>query len=424
MQDQLGQQNLNTGAEYPYQPLYRPWSWALSTLSNFFLFALVFLAVYVVYRRQRKLWQNGGRSTVSYRKVDMRQGEEGKTSVLVMGAEGCFGSHLVQCLLADGGYNVYCLDSYIPLEENRNAEVCAYIQADVCSYEDMLLLLRGVEAVFHAASLSPHHSVCVKKADFYHTNVTGTENVIRVCKECNVKRLIYTSSATVVVGKKWNQQNADESTPYPKSPLNVYTGSLVAAEELVLNSTGKDGLTTCAMRLAPFTCSIRDPTMESLLSQNAFLLKAADHGVTIVGADVAARAHVLAERKLRDGSASVVAGKAYNLGNKERVLYSDLVGKLASDEKTIWGQSPPTEISKWALFLLAYINYYCCKMTGALLVDRTLSPLLLDAHTTEQSFSSARARRDLGWEEQRAWQEIVQGLVHLYKTKQEVKKNQ
>lgn len=421
--DQASQQDFEVPTEYPYQSLYRPWSWALSTFSNFFLFAVLFLVGYVVYRRRRKALKNGGHFSVSYRKVDIKSGEEGRDNVLVISSEENFGSHLLKNLLSDGHYNVHCLDSFIPFKEDRNSEVCSYIQADVCSYDDMLLSMRGIQVVFHAGSLTPHQSFA-RKVDFYHTNVTGTENIVRVCRECGVKRLIYTSSATVVVGKKWNKQHTDETVSYPKSHSNVSLASLASAEKLVLQSNGKDGLVTCAMRLAPVICDVNDPFVESLLTQSVFIMKNASHCVTLVDVGESARAHIIAEKKLRSGTTSIVAGNAYNLGGKTRVMFHDLVGKLASDNETIWGQSPPVEVSKWVLTLLAYINYYWYKISGAVLVSKNISPQLLYIHTTELTFSSIRAYHDLGWEDQTEWQEIIASLVLAHKTRQESKKEQ
>ena len=353
----------------------------------------------------------------------MREGEEGKANVLVIGAESVFGRHLMERLVKDGGYNVHCLDSYIPYPEDRSGEVCSYIQADICSYEDMRLCARGMEAVFHAGSFTPQH-ILKKKTDLHLHNVTGTENIVRVCRECKVKRLIYTSSSKVVVGKKWKQQQASENVPYPKSHQNACLSSLAVAEQLVLNSSGKDGFVTCAMRMAPVTFSEDDQLMDSLLNHSAVLVKNSYHGVTVGGAESSAGAHVLAEKKLRSGANSVAAGKAYNLGGKTRVLYRDLVGTLASDDETIWGQEPPTEVSRVFLTLLAYVNHYCYKMTGACLVSKVLSPLTLDTHVTELSFSPVRARHDLGWEEVGDWQTMVAGLVQSHRARQETKKEQ
>ena len=355
--------------------------------------------------------------------MDIREGVEGRRNVLVIGAEGYFGKCLVECLLRDGGYNVHCLDSYIPYKEHRNSEVCSYSQVDICCYDDMLLCLRGMQAVFHASSISSQYAF-IKKADLHRAVVTGTENVLRVCRECNVQRFIYTSSATVVVGKNWNRQLADESAPYPKSHGSEWSASVAAAEQLVLNSSGKDGLVTCAMRLAPITCSVNDIFVESLLTESMFLMKNSNHGISLVSANAAAKAHVLVDKKLCSDTSSVAAGKAYNLCSETRVLYHDLVGKIASDDETMWGQTPPTEVSRWVLKLLAYVNYYTYKMTGAQLISKNISPPMLHTQTTELSFSSRRANQELGWEDAVQWQDEVTSLVQKYKARQDTKKEQ
>ena len=422
--EQAGQQNVEAATEYPYEPLYRPLSWTLSTFSNFFLFAIVVLVGYALYRRRRRKGVQSGRgSCVSYRRVDQGGERDGRENILVLGGETGFGRHLVKTLLADGSYNVHCLDSYIPYQEDRFAEVCAYIQADLCCYEDMLLCVRGRKAVFHAGCLAPQHCF-EKRVDFYHHNVTGTENIVRVCRERSVERLVFTSSANVVAGKKWNDKNVNETTPYPESPRNVYLGSLASAEKCVLNSNGAGGLATCVMRLAPVIWSDNDPLVDTLLSQSVLVVDANTHGVTAVDAAAAAKAHIIADKKLGNETNSVVAGKAYNLGNNTRISYKDLVGTLVSEEETIWGHSPPTEIPRYVMTILAYVNYYGYKLTGNLTHTVTISPLMVDVHTTELSFSSEQARKELGWADERGWKEAVAELVRTHKTVIESKKDQ
>lgn len=417
IKDQINRQKLDTAAEYPYESLYRPWSWALSSFSNLFLFAFVFIVAYMLYRRRK---QSGSKATVSHRRVAVREGEEGKVNVLVTGAGGCMGRHVVDCLLKDGGYNVHCLDLHIPLEHERNGEVCSYVQTDICVYDDLTISLRGMEAVFHTADTSPQDG----RRDFNHFNVTGTENIIKACKECNVKRLIFTSTAAVVVGQNWKSENVDETTPYPERPLNVYLRSKATSERLVLEASVKDGLVTCAMRPAAILCGAHNQYVQDLLTQTMFVIKGINYGMSYVSASSAAQAHVLAEKNLRNGPTSTAAGKAYNLGSKERVLCHDLYGALASDEESIWGQPLPHEIPMWALTLIAYLNHFSYKLTGSTIIYRSLSPLFLDNFTIEQSFSSARAREELGWEESRGYKEIVQELVKEHRAKKEGKKEQ
>ena len=47
----------------------------------------------------------------------------------------------------------------------------------------------------------------------------GTKNVIDACIECKVKRLIYTSSPSVVFDGVHGLHNVDETTPYPGKVL-------------------------------------------------------------------------------------------------------------------------------------------------------------------------------------------------------------
>ncbi len=119
--------------EYPFEPLYRPWSWALSSFSNILLFAVLFAVIYIMYR-QRK---TKGKREVSYRTVESKQAEamksEGKIKAVVTGGSGSLGKQIVRCLIEDGNYLIYSLDLFIPAEKDRNDDVYSYIQVYWCS---------------------------------------------------------------------------------------------------------------------------------------------------------------------------------------------------------------------------------------------------------------------------------------------------
>ena len=86
---------------------------------------------------------------------------------------------------------------------------------------------------------------------------------------------------------------------------------------------------------------------------------------------------MLVGKKLRGGSnsESVAAEKAYNIRNKERVLYHQLFGKLVSDKETIWGQPPFFIILKWLFHILSYINYYFFKLASTVLIHKFFNPM-------------------------------------------------
>lgn len=57
----------------------------------------------------------------------------------------------------------------------------------------------------------------------YSVNVEGTKNVIDACVELKVKRLIYTSSPSVVFDGVHGIHNGSELLPYPPSVLILTT---------------------------------------------------------------------------------------------------------------------------------------------------------------------------------------------------------
>ena len=98
-------------SEYPYESIYRPWSWILSSSTNLFLFAAAVCLAYVLYILRPLLESE----------------DPAKINALVTGGSGMLGREIVSCLLKDGGYKVHSLDLFIPEVENRNVEVCSYI---------------------------------------------------------------------------------------------------------------------------------------------------------------------------------------------------------------------------------------------------------------------------------------------------------
>ena len=117
--------------------------------------------------------------------------------VLVTGADGFVGSHLVD-YLASHGYTVRAMDLR---ETPKNISpsylkygVVEYTQADLTNPESLKPLVDGVDVVFHPAAL---FNLCISPDKLWEVNVNGT---LKLCKEASragVKRLINWSSSTV-----------------------------------------------------------------------------------------------------------------------------------------------------------------------------------------------------------------------------------
>jgi sterol-4alpha-carboxylate 3-dehydrogenase (decarboxylating) len=102
-----------------------------------------------------------------------------------------------------------------------------------------------VTCIFHTVAVlpGPPREVHMK------VNLGGTENIISVAQAQGVRKLVYTSSASVI-SDGTDQAGVDESVPYPEQPFDFYNESKALAEQAVLNANGHNGLSTASMRVA------------------------------------------------------------------------------------------------------------------------------------------------------------------------------
>jgi nucleoside-diphosphate-sugar epimerase len=103
---------------------------------------------------------------------------------------------------------------------------------DLENFGNVKEALIGIDAVIHCASKVGMNG---RYQDFYNANVLGTENLIKAMKETGIKKLVYTSTPSVVFGKE-DLIDADETTPYPEFYLTAYAETKMLAEKKVLEA--------------------------------------------------------------------------------------------------------------------------------------------------------------------------------------------
>lgn len=166
----------------------------------------------------------------------MAEPEEGSLSlghVLVTGGSGFLGHHIVKLLSKrDACEKITVLDLKQPANPIKGVD---YQHGDLTDYQSMLQLFGKArpDAVIHTAG--PLHTAGNK--DFlYKVNVSGTENLIRVSQETNVKAFVYTSSASVISDTRTDLINANEEYPLMmgKNQPEYYTTTKAQAEMAVL----------------------------------------------------------------------------------------------------------------------------------------------------------------------------------------------
>jgi len=109
-------------------------------------------------------------------------------TLLITGASSDIGSALIRQLSRFSNVKVRAMVH----RSLVNAAGCEVRPGDLNNLDLMARALAGVDTVVHLAALTNSK----RKSDYYHTNVTGTKNLIDVCLGQGVKKILYISSRT------------------------------------------------------------------------------------------------------------------------------------------------------------------------------------------------------------------------------------
>ena len=144
--------------------------------------------------------------------------------ILVTGAGGFIGSHMVRCL-KDEGYWVRGVD----IKKPEFVRSCAdeFVLVDLRNEEGVRRVTRGMEQVYNfAANMGGIGFITKVKADVTHDNVLINANMLKACVENNVERFFFSSSACIYPQElqKDDSYVADlrELDAYPAQPDSPY----------------------------------------------------------------------------------------------------------------------------------------------------------------------------------------------------------
>ena len=126
-------------------------------------------------------------------------------NVLVTGAAGYIGSHTCVELL-NAGYNVISVDNYSNSSAEAIGRVCKITGKKIISYDcDIrdknrlceVFSKHDVECVIHFAALKAVGQSVKEPLEYYNNNIFGIINLLEVMKKFGVKKIVFSSSATV-----------------------------------------------------------------------------------------------------------------------------------------------------------------------------------------------------------------------------------
>lgn len=144
--------------------------------------------------------------------------------ILITGASGFIGTYIVKELL-DHGHKLHSLTR----KKGYTIPGTKTFTGDITNPSSLQPAIENVDAVIHNAAYANDWG---KRKTFYDINVTGTRNVAEACKENNIHRLLYTSTAGIY-GFPNNLNPIKESDgPTPK-PLNDYGDTKILSENVL-----------------------------------------------------------------------------------------------------------------------------------------------------------------------------------------------
>ena len=165
-------------------------------------------------------------------------------NILLTGGTGYIGSHTA-VVLAEAGHKVVLYDNF----SNSKPEVVdrletilgtrlLFIEGDIRDRSLLadVLKLQNIEAVVHFAGLKAVGESVEKPLEYYHNNVYGSLCLIQAMQDAGVKRLVFSSSATVYGEPKYLP--IDEA--HPTAPTNPYGWNKLHIEQMLSDMAAGD----------------------------------------------------------------------------------------------------------------------------------------------------------------------------------------
>ncbi len=319
--------------------------------------------------------------------------------VLVTGATGFLGGHLVERLVSRGD-EVRALvrrNSDTSFLKTLNVEI---VQGDVTQPGTLGPALQGVEAVYHTAAKV---SDWAPWREFERTTIQGTSNVLKAAAAAGVSRFLHVSTDAVYALSALRGRITEDSPLERRFGfLDYYRRSKAAAERIArrYQRSGVMGVTILrpGLLLGERDRTIYPGAVEFLESSTAAYLGDGNNRLPYVYVGDVAEACILGVTQPQG------AGRIYNVASDEPVTQRDLFDAVAAAA----GLKPPRRsVPVRAAYLAAFVLEMWCLIEG-----RRRRPSMtrygINLIALNYDEDCSRLRRELGWKPTVSLQEAVQ----------------
>lgn len=264
---------------------------------------------------------------------------------------------------------------------------CEKVKGDITDYESLVRAFQGVDIVYHIAG-------CVEikpgnEEHVYNINVNGTKNVVRACKVCGVKKLVYMSSVDTYVPLPDNQEMTEVYHYDPDELEGTYAKTKAEATQFVLDANKPGELETVVCQpsacMGPYDFKVSSVgSMIRMFSTGKFPITMTFGGYNFVDVRDVAKGTIAA------GDVGG-AGEVYILCNKS-VTVDEFIRLLA---KAGGNKPPKIKLGKGIIDIAAPMMeiYYKAADQTPLFTRYAIRKLCSNCN-----FSYAKAQRELGYD--------------------------
>jgi len=247
--------------------------------------------------------------------------------VLITGADGFIGSHLVERVVAEGG-SVRALAQYNSfndwgwLEGLPCLSDVEVITGDIRDAHCCQALVASVDVVFHLAALIPIPYSYRAPDSFVDTNVRGTLNLCQAARAAGVKRFVQTSTSEVY----GTAQYVPIDEKHPLAPQSPYSATKIGADAIALSFFHSFALPVVVAR--PFNTYGPRQSARAVIPTIVAQIAAGERAIKL-GDLTTTRDFTYVEDTCRGFLAVAAAtdgdGQVFNIGSNDEIAVSDLV---------------------------------------------------------------------------------------------------